>query len=72
MSVQILNLKHSIFKTNLSQFMTVLYMYLRVSCIDIVVMVQFTVCTFREGLEEYIYCRWPTGNVGNVEWVCLF
>jgi len=71
MSVQILNVKHSICERNLSQFGTILYMWLRVSCIDIVVMVQFTVCTFREGLEEYIYCLWPTGNVGNVEWVCL-
>jgi len=43
MSVQVLNFKHSICDRNLSHFMTILYIWLRVSCIDIIVMVQFTV-----------------------------
>jgi hypothetical protein len=66
MSVQILNFKHSICNRNLSQFMTVLYIWLRVSCIDVIVMAQFIVSTLRESLEEYLYRSWQTGNVGNV------
>jgi len=38
---------------------------------DIIVVVEFAVSTFREGLEEYLHCSWPNGIVGNVELVCL-
>ena len=69
--MQVLNFKHSICDSPLSQFMIILYNSLRASCINIIVMVHFTVSTFREGLEEYLYCSWPMGNVGNIEWVCL-
>jgi hypothetical protein len=72
MSVQVLNFKHPICHRNLSQFMTILYIWLMVVCINITVMVQFTVSTFRGHLEEYLYCSWSTGNIGNVEWVCLW
>jgi len=41
-----------------------------VSYKDIRVVVQYTVSTFEEYLEEYLYCIWPTGNV-NVQWVGL-
>ena len=30
---------------------------------------QFTVSTFREGLEEYLYCNRPAGIVRNVQWI---
>jgi hypothetical protein len=43
MSVKILHFKHSICDTNLLVFMTILYIWLRVSCIGIIIMVQFTV-----------------------------
>jgi hypothetical protein len=49
--------------------MKILYFCLRVACIDVRVVVEFAVSTFREGLEKYLYCSWPAGIVGNVRWV---
>ena len=56
LSVEILKCKRSICDRNVSWLMKVLYICFRASCIDIKVVVQFTVSTFREDLEEYTFC----------------